>query len=89
MRVARVDVPVGSERLAVVAIHLAALTEPGGGSDLQAMTTTARTEGDELVILESMKMEIPVEAPCSGTLVDLRVREGQNVEEGAVLAVIE
>src|ERR1700744_2590884 len=27
-----------------------ALTEPGGGSDLQAMTTTARTEGDELVI---------------------------------------
>ena len=46
-------------------------------------------EGDELIILESMKMEIPVEAPCSGRLVEIRVTEGQNVEEGAVLAVIE
>jgi biotin carboxyl carrier protein len=44
---------------------------------------------DVILILESMKMEIPVEAPCSGTLVELRVREGQNVEEGAVLAVID
>jgi biotin carboxyl carrier protein len=44
---------------------------------------------DVILILESMKMEIPVEAPCSGRLVELRVREGQKVEEGAVLAVIE
>jgi acetyl-CoA carboxylase biotin carboxyl carrier protein len=44
---------------------------------------------DVILILESMKMEIPVEAPCSGRLVELRVSEGQNVEEGAVLAVIE
>lgn len=45
--------------------------------------------GDELVILESMKMEIPVEAPCAGRLAEIRVGEGDNVEEGTVLAVIE
>lgn len=45
-------------------------------------------EGETLIILESMKMEIPVEAPCGGTLAEIRVVEGQSVEEGAVLAVI-
>ena len=44
---------------------------------------------DVILIIESMKMEIPVEAPCSGRLAEIRVTEGQNVEEGAVLAVIE
>ena len=44
---------------------------------------------DVILILESMKMEIPVEAPCAGRLSEIRVREGDNVEEGAVLAVIE
>jgi len=44
---------------------------------------------DVILILESMKMEIPVEAPCAGRLAELRVQEGENVEEGAVLAVIE
>jgi acetyl-CoA carboxylase biotin carboxyl carrier protein len=42
-----------------------------------------------ILILESMKMEIPVEAPCAGRLAEIRVREGDNVEEGAVLAMIE
>jgi biotin carboxyl carrier protein len=46
-------------------------------------------EGDELIILESMKMEIPVEAPCAGCISAFRVNEGESVEEGAVLAVIE
>jgi len=44
---------------------------------------------DVILILESMKMEIPVEAPCAGRIAELRVSEGENVEEGAVLAVIE
>jgi biotin carboxyl carrier protein len=44
--------------------------------------------GDVLIILESMKMEIPVESPCGGTVAEIRVEEGQNVEEGTVLAVI-
>jgi biotin carboxyl carrier protein len=45
--------------------------------------------GDVLVILESMKMEIPVEAPVSGTLVELRVNVEDPVEEDQVIAVID
>jgi biotin carboxyl carrier protein len=45
--------------------------------------------GDVLVILESMKMEIPVEAPVAGTLVELRVAVEDPVEEDQVIAVIE
>ena len=39
---------------------------------------------DVLMIIESMKMEIPVEAPCSGRIAEIRVAEGDSVEEGAV-----
>jgi biotin carboxyl carrier protein len=45
-------------------------------------------EGDTLVILESMKMEIPVVAEAGGTVTDLRVGEGDVVQEGDVIAVI-
>ncbi len=46
-------------------------------------------EEDVLLILESMKMEIPVESPCSGTVGEVRVQEGDTVEEGTVLVLIE
>jgi len=46
-------------------------------------------EGDELVILESMKMEIPVLAPVSGTVAELRVAPDEQVQEGDVIAVID
>ena len=46
-------------------------------------------EGDTLVILESMKMEIPVAAESGGTIKELRVAEGDVVQEGDVIAVIE
>jgi biotin carboxyl carrier protein len=46
-------------------------------------------DGDTLVILESMKMEIPVLAEGAGTLTELRVEEGQVVQEGDVIAVID
>jgi acetyl-CoA carboxylase biotin carboxyl carrier protein len=45
--------------------------------------------GDEVIILESMKMEIPLESPVAGTIKEILVEEGQAVEEGAVLAVVE
>jgi len=35
-----------------------------------------------------MKMEIPVEAPCAGTIGEIRVAEGETIEEGTILAVI-
>ena len=47
------------------------------------------TEGDTLVILESMKMEIPVEAPVSGTITEIRVKPEDQVNEGDVIAVID
>ncbi len=46
-------------------------------------------EGDTLVILESMKMEIPVEATASGKVSSVNVSEGGVVQEGDVIAVIE
>ena len=49
----------------------------------------AVSDGDTLVILESMKMEIPVVAEGAGTVAELRVGEGDVVQEGDVIAVIE
>ena len=46
-------------------------------------------DGDTLVILESMKMEIPVIVEVSGTVAELRVNEGDVVQEGDIIAVIE
>ena len=45
-------------------------------------------EGDTVVILESMKMEIPVEAEDDGTVKEIRCEEGQSVSEGDVLVVL-
>ena len=45
-------------------------------------------EGDTLILLESMKMEIPVSAPCDGMVSSIRVNEQQAVVEGETLAVI-
>jgi acetyl-CoA carboxylase biotin carboxyl carrier protein len=47
------------------------------------------SDGDTLVILESMKMEIPVLAEGSGTLTHLHVAEGDIVQEGDLIAVID
>jgi acetyl-CoA carboxylase biotin carboxyl carrier protein len=45
--------------------------------------------GDELVILESMKMEIPVVAPLAGTVAEIAVVPDDQVIEGDLIAVIE
>ena len=44
--------------------------------------------GDVLVILESMKMEMPIEAPEAGTVKEIRCKETQAVNEGDVLVVL-
>jgi acetyl-CoA carboxylase biotin carboxyl carrier protein len=46
-------------------------------------------EGDTVVILESMKMEMPVEAEDEGTVKEILVEEGQAVSEGDTLVVLE
>ena len=45
--------------------------------------------GDPVIVLESMKMEIPVEAPRAGTVKEIKVSEGQTVQEGDTVAVLE
>ncbi len=45
--------------------------------------------GDEVIILESMKMEIPLESPIDGVVKEILVEEGQAVEEGDVIAIVE
>jgi acetyl-CoA carboxylase biotin carboxyl carrier protein len=46
-------------------------------------------EGDTVVILESMKMEMPVEAEDPGVVKEIAVTEGQSVSEGDTLVVLE
>jgi acetyl-CoA carboxylase biotin carboxyl carrier protein len=45
--------------------------------------------GEAILILESMKMEMPVESPVDGRVKEIRVKEGQAVAEGDILAVVE
>jgi acetyl-CoA carboxylase biotin carboxyl carrier protein len=47
------------------------------------------TEGETLVILESMKMEMPVEAEDDGVVKEIVCSEGQSVSEGDTLVVLE
>ena len=46
------------------------------------------SEGESLIIVESMKMEIPIEAPCAGAVAEILVKEGDPIAEGAVVAVL-
>ena len=55
--------------------------EANVGDDLQAE--------DVIMILESMKMEIPVEAPAAGKLVEISVSEEDAVDEDQVVAILE
>ena len=49
-----------------------------------------RIEADgEIMILESMKMEIPVLAPKAGTIREIRVSEGEAIGEGQLVAVLD
>ena len=45
-------------------------------------------EGDAVIVLEAMKMEHTVKAPCAGTVTDLRCFVGAQVEDGHVLATV-
>ena len=56
---------------------------------VEVATGTRVAAGDVLMILESMKMEIPVEAPQAGTVAEVRVAVEDAVEEDQVVAVLE
>jgi acetyl-CoA carboxylase biotin carboxyl carrier protein len=54
-----------------------------------AAAGTKVAAGDPILILESMKMEIPVEAPRGGVVREVRVAEGETVQEGDVVATLD
>jgi acetyl-CoA carboxylase biotin carboxyl carrier protein len=45
--------------------------------------------GDTVAILESMKMEIPVESPVAGTVTEIHVAPDDHVQEGDVIAILD
>jgi biotin carboxyl carrier protein len=49
----------------------------------------AVTEGDPLIVVESMKMEIPILAPAAGRVAEIRVEPDDLIAEGDTLVVIE
>lgn len=55
---------------------------------LERRVGDAVAAGDAVLIVESMKMEIPVDAPAAGTVAALHVAEGDSVAEGQVLGVV-
>jgi biotin carboxyl carrier protein len=47
------------------------------------------TAGETIAIMESMKMEIPVESPVAGTISEFLAQEGQIVQDGQAIALVE
>jgi len=55
---------------------------------IAAMIGRRVAEGDEIIIIEAMKMELPVLAPASGTVAAILVAEGEMVSEGQAIATL-
>ena len=62
---------------------------PGTVFKIEVKVGDEVAEDDPVVILESMKMEIPVGAPQAGRVAEILVEEGEAVEEGQEVAVVE
>jgi acetyl-CoA carboxylase biotin carboxyl carrier protein len=56
---------------------------------IAAKAGDAVAAGDPVIVLESMKMEIPVETPRAGVVREIRVHEGQTVQEGETVAILD
>jgi acetyl-CoA carboxylase biotin carboxyl carrier protein len=71
--------------------RMSKVTAPVTGTvwKIQVKVGDSVNEGQTLVILESMKMEMPVEAPEPGKVSEIAVSEGQAIEEGDVLVSLD
>ncbi len=67
------------------------ITAPMGGKVIDVMVKVgdAVNENDEVVIIEAMKMELPIVAASSGTVKEVKCNKGDSVEAEAVLVVLE
>jgi biotin carboxyl carrier protein len=67
-----------------------AVTSPMAGTvkSVQVKAGDEVEEGQALLILDAMKMEVPVSAPVAGTVESVAAKEGQSIQEGAVLVVL-
>jgi acetyl-CoA carboxylase biotin carboxyl carrier protein len=67
------------------------VTAPMAGKIIDVKISVGDTvnEDDELIILEAMKMEIPIVAPTSGKISEIKCKKGDSVGADDVLAVIE
>jgi acetyl-CoA carboxylase biotin carboxyl carrier protein len=67
------------------------IKSPAVGKVLRLSVETGAqvARGDELMVIESMKVEIPVKAPASGRIAEFRVKPGDQIQRNVVLAVIE
>ncbi|NLN39061.1 MAG: acetyl-CoA carboxylase biotin carboxyl carrier protein subunit [Smithella sp.] len=62
---------------------------PGKIADIPVSVGSTVQEDEEIIIMDAMKMEIPVYAPAAGTIKEIKVKVGDSVNEGQVLAVLE
>ena len=67
------------------------ITAPMGGKVIDVKVNPGDTvnEGDEVVIIEAMKMELPIVANASGTVKEVKCKKGDTVEADAVIVVLE
>jgi acetyl-CoA carboxylase biotin carboxyl carrier protein len=83
-RIVRADPKATEGAMANVEAHIT-----GTVWKIEVAVGDAIEEGDTVVILESMKMEMPVEAEDEGTVSEIRCHQGQAVNEGDTLVVLE
>ncbi len=72
-----------------MAKHEVASTVTGVVFELAVKSGDTVAQGDPIVIVESMKMEIPIVASCAGRVAEIMVEAGQPVDENQVVAVID
>ena len=61
---------------------------PGNILDIKVKAGDTVKNGDTLLILEAMKMENEIKAPCDGTIAGVHVNKGDTVDSGALLVSI-
>ena len=80
--------PAAAPKAAPVAAPAPKAASAGGAGSIEANVGQAVKKGDAVVIIEAMKMEIPVVAPEDGTVASIDVAVGDAIDSGAVLATL-